>query len=164
MGERELMGAQECGERSRIETQPDFSGLSRSFFRDYVSPKRQFANRLLTFLIRSNLAKQKMELSGTNRGSEARAAVSLLPTSFTTFDHLHHCRPASPRPPRRSKTAPRLYPPSGVFVFSQKIENLVVLKFEPTTPRLSACEAVRHASVPVGRPQGPTYLANTGVQ
>ena len=71
MGERKLMRVQECGEKSRIETRLDFGGLLRGFFRHYV---RQNGH----LLIRSNPAKQKIELSGKNRGSETRAAVSPL--------------------------------------------------------------------------------------
>ena len=68
MGERKLMRVQECGEKSRIETRLDFGGLLRGYFRHYV---RQNGH----LLIRSNPAKQKIELSGKNRGSETRSAV-----------------------------------------------------------------------------------------
>ena len=152
MGERKLMGGQECGEKSRIETRLDFGGLPRSFFCDYLPPKRPFANRPLTTLIRSNPARQKMELSGKNRGSKTRAAVSPLSTGFTTFDQLHLFRLASPRPPRRLKTAPRCYTPSGVFVFSQKIENLVIARLEFTTSRFSLCRTDRYAIGPETHP------------
>ena len=80
MGERKLMRVQECGEKSRIETRLDFGGLLRGYFRHYV---RQNGH----LLIRSNPAKQKIELSGKNRGSETHAAVSPLmyfdPPPFT---------------------------------------------------------------------------------
>ena len=94
MGERKLMGAQEWGEKSRSIWRPprlagrfqlDFGGLLRSFFCDHVPPKRPFANWSLTILIRSNPDKQKIELSGKNRGG-----------SFPPLDQLHHFRPASP--------------------------------------------------------------------
>ena len=92
MGERKLKEAPECGEKSRIETRLDFGGLLRSFFWDYVPPKRPFANRSLTILICSNPAKQKMQRLKKNRGSEMRAAVSTLSTGFISFDHF---RPSS---------------------------------------------------------------------
>ena len=95
MGERKLMEAEEYGEKSRIETRLDFGGLLRSFFCDYVQPKRPFASRSLTILIRPNPAKRKMELWGANRGSKTRAAVSPYSTGFTTFDRLRHFRPSS---------------------------------------------------------------------
>ena len=56
-GERKLMVAQECGEKSRIETRLDFGGPLRSFFWDYVPLKRPFTNRSLNTLIRSNPTK-----------------------------------------------------------------------------------------------------------
>ena len=93
-----------------------------------------------------------MELSGKNRGSKTRAAVSPLSTGFTTFDQLHHFRLASPQPPRRLKTAPRCYTPSGVFVFSQKIENLVIARLEFTTSRFSLCRTDRYAIGPETHP------------
>ena len=92
VGERKLMVAQECGEKSWIEIRLDFGGLLRSFFWDYVPPKRPFANRSLTILICSNPAKQKMEPLKKNRGSEMRAAVSTLSAGFISFDHF---RPSS---------------------------------------------------------------------
>ena len=79
-GERKLMVAQECGEKTRL----DFGGLLRSFFWDCVPLKRPFANWSLNILIRSNSAKQKMEPLEKNRGSETRAAVSPVSTGFTT--------------------------------------------------------------------------------
>ena len=78
MSERNLMGAQECGEKSRIETRLDFSGLLRSFFCDYVQPKRPFASRSLTISIRPNPANQKRTFRGRIEES------------------IHHCRLASP--------------------------------------------------------------------
>ena len=86
-GERKLMVAQECGEKTRL----DFGGL-RSFFWDCVPLKRPFANWSLNILIRSNSAKRKMEPLEKNRGSETRAAVSPVSTGFISFDHS---RPSS---------------------------------------------------------------------
>ena len=57
-------------------------------------------------------------------GARSGATASQLSAGFTTFDRLRHFRPASPRPPRRSKTVSDygIRPPSGIFVFPQKIE------------------------------------------
>ena len=89
--ERKLVGSQECGEKSRIATRLDFGGLLRGFFCDYVPPKRPFVYRSLTILIRSNPSKQKMELSGKNRGCETRAAVFRLISSGALFLPLISC-------------------------------------------------------------------------
>ena len=142
MGERKLMGAQECGQKSRIEPRLDFGGLPRSFYRDYVPPKRLFANRSLTILVRSNPAKRKMELSGKNRGSKTRAALSPsrpaspLSTGFITIDWLHHDR----RDARKRLHAVE----SGVFVFFAKGQNLIVAGFKATTNRFSALKTDRY--------------------
>ena len=89
------MVTQGCAGKSRIETRLDSGGLLRSSFWDCVPPKRPFANRSLSILIRSNPAKQKIGPLGKNHGSETRAAASPLSTGLTTFDRLHHYRPSA---------------------------------------------------------------------
>ena len=114
----------------------------RSFYRDYVPPKRLFANRSLTILVRSNPAKRKMEFSGKNRGSKTRAALSpsrpasTLSTGFITIDWLHRDR----RDARKRLHAVE----SGVFVFFTKGQSLIVAGFKDTTNRFSALKTDRY--------------------
>ena len=172
MSERKLMGWQECGEKSRIETRLDFGGLPRSFFCDYLPPKQPFANRSLTTLIRSNPARQKMELSGKNRGSKTRAAVSPLSTGFTTFERfLHDNRDVRKRAPTFTNFSARArkvgrsyvklkgspkpwYPPPGVLVFPRKVGNLAAVGYEP---RPSGLRSAPLTATPLGQSETRDY-------
>ena len=131
----------------------------RSFYRDYVPPKRPFANWSLTILVRSNPAKRKMEFSGKNRGSKTRAALSPsrpappLSTGFITIDWLHH---------DRRNARKRLHAVEWGVFFSQKIKNLVVAGSVPSTTCLSTRTIDRYAIEPVGPPRVSTRNANRG--
>ena len=104
--------------------------------------------------------------------------ASPLSTGFPTFDRLPHDNSdvrkrvpmlanfrARERKVDRSyiklKWCPKpWYPPSGIFVFSQKVENLAV----GTTMWRTPCATDRYAIGPVGQLQLSTRPTNTGAQ